>query len=109
MDTPIRQILLHIIPPNAGYGPPVMGLHLYTWAAIVFGCLIASSAVGLCGLQEKASPLPRVLTNGLTGLCVSLGIIIALATFVMGGFTFLLPDDPERYELLRQLGIGGPR
>jgi disulfide bond formation protein DsbB len=27
----IRQILLHIVPPDPGYGDPVLGLHLYTW------------------------------------------------------------------------------
>ena len=26
----IRQILLHIVPPDPGYGDPVLGLHLYT-------------------------------------------------------------------------------
>jgi hypothetical protein len=32
----IRQILLHIVPPDPGYGDPVLGLHLYTWALLVF-------------------------------------------------------------------------
>ena len=36
----IRQILLHIVPPDPGYGPPILGVHLYSWA-LVFACLIA--------------------------------------------------------------------
>lgn len=31
--------------------------------------------------------------------------VIAFATFAMEGFHFLLPDNPDRYELLRQLRI----
>ena len=36
----IRQILLHIAPGDAGYGSPVLGLHLYTWALLVFVALL---------------------------------------------------------------------
>jgi disulfide bond formation protein DsbB len=35
----IRQILLHIMPGDAGYGDPVLGLHLYSWALVVFVCI----------------------------------------------------------------------
>ena len=31
-----RQILLHINTPGSGYGSPVFGMHLYTWALIAF-------------------------------------------------------------------------
>src|SRR5262249_54078249 len=30
-----RQVLLHIVPPDPGFGEPVFGLHLYTWSLIV--------------------------------------------------------------------------
>ena len=36
----IRQILLHIDPSDSGYGSPVLGMHLYTWAFIVFAVVI---------------------------------------------------------------------
>ena len=32
-----RQVLLHILPGDPGFGSPVLGLHLYTWCFIVFG------------------------------------------------------------------------
>jgi disulfide bond formation protein DsbB len=37
-----RQILLHIVPGTgtSGYGSAVLGLHLYTWAFIVFAVVI---------------------------------------------------------------------
>lgn len=31
-----RQVLLHILPENSGFGEPFLGLHLYTWAALAF-------------------------------------------------------------------------
>jgi disulfide bond formation protein DsbB len=31
-----RQDLLHILPGDAGYGPPFFGLHLYSWAFLSF-------------------------------------------------------------------------
>ena len=45
----IRQILLHILPGDPGYGEAVLGLHLYTWAlitfvvVIVFACVVAAT------------------------------------------------------------------
>ena len=96
----IRQILLHIVPPDPGYGPPVLGLHLYSWALLVFVCLIASSAIGLLGLQDWPEVPPRGPIYALCGLTVGIGVTVAVATFVMQGFHVELPGDPERYELL---------
>jgi disulfide bond formation protein DsbB len=96
-----RQILLHIVPPDPGYGPPVLGLHLYSWALLVFACLIASSALGLFGLHDHPTAPSKVSVNLLCGLAVLIGMTIAVATFLMQGFNFLLPGDPARYELLR--------
>src|SRR5688572_2357784 len=31
-----RQVLLHILPGDPGFGNPVLGLHLYTWCLIAF-------------------------------------------------------------------------
>jgi len=102
----IRQILLHIVPPDPGYGPPVLGLHLYTWALIVFACLILGCGVGLLGVGDDTRPLPKFVRVGVGGLFAVIVVVIAVATFVMQGFTPLLPDDPAQYELLRQLGFG---
>jgi disulfide bond formation protein DsbB len=100
----IRQILLHIVPPDPGYGPPVLGLHLYSWALLVFGCLIASSAIGLLGLQDRPGVPARAPTYIFCGLAVTIGMTVAVATFVMQGFNVELPGDPTRYELLHTFG-----
>ncbi|MDP5210481.1 disulfide bond formation protein B [Microbulbifer sp. 2205BS26-8] len=42
-----RQVLLHILPGNPGFGSPFLGLHLYTWAAIAFFALLAYSGTAL--------------------------------------------------------------
>lgn len=101
-----RQVLLHIVPPDAGYGPPVMGLHLYTWALIVFLCLILSSAVGLLGVSEEATPLPRMATNGICGLILLIATVIAVATFAMQGVHEFLPESPKQYLLFHSDGAG---
>lgn len=52
----IRQILLHIEPGDPGYGPAVLGLHLYTWAFITFVIAIVGCAAMLlwdAPLREK--------------------------------------------------------
>jgi disulfide bond formation protein DsbB len=42
----IRQILLHIYTPgDPGYGPAVLGWHLYTWALVTFIVGIAGCAI----------------------------------------------------------------
>lgn len=46
----VRQILLHICPvpgEPAGYGDPIMGLHLYSWGFIVFVISIVGSVIFL--------------------------------------------------------------
>jgi disulfide bond formation protein DsbB len=101
----IRQILLHIVPPDSGYGPPVLGLHLYTWALAVFCGLILSSVLGLLGLSEKARAFPRMVTNGIGALVIVIGAVIAVATFAMQGFNIFLPADPQSYELFRQVAL----
>ena len=40
-----RQVLLHIVPGDRGYGPPLMGLHLYTWAFAIFAVILLGVAL----------------------------------------------------------------
>lgn len=101
----IRQVLLHIVPPDAGYGPPVLGMHHYSWALVVFVCLILGSAIGLLGVFPESRPLPRVFRHGLAGFIMGLAAVVAVVTFAMQGFAFLLPDDPLTYHLFHQLHL----
>lgn len=52
----VRQILLHIVPipgEPTGYGSAVLGMHLYSWAAVVFLTAIAGTGVFLCLFREE--------------------------------------------------------
>ena len=99
-----RQILLHIAPGDIGYGSAVMGLHLYTWALIVFLAVIAVSASQLFMLPEKpeqAGP-DRFATFSLWALAVLIAAN-AIAVFALEGFHWVLPDDPAAYQLFHDL------
>jgi len=103
--TSMRQVLLHITAGDPGYGPPVMGMHLYSWAFVVFACLMFGSALGLLGLQENPLSLPRWFTTSLNLLVLAIATIIVLSTIVMEGWHWVLPDNPVHYELLREIGL----
>lgn len=103
----VRQVLLHIAPGDAGYGDPVMGLHLYSWALVVFVCLVGSSAI--CLLFNKwfleGQARPGWWSHAALGLMAFLILANTVNILLEQGFQFLLPDDPPRYQLLHDLGI----
>ncbi len=98
-----RQMLLHIRPPDPGYGEPVLGLHLYTWAFITFVIVILFCGVSLIFAREL---LPTGIRFGVLSH-VALGLFLAIiaanlvAVFFEEGFHWFLPDDPSRYEIFR--------
>jgi hypothetical protein len=96
-------VLLHIVPPDPGYGEPVMGLHLYTWALITFVVVIV-----FCGISMIFADalVPRGVQFGLVSkLTLGLFLLIVAAelvtTFFLEGFNWFLPDDPSGYELFQ--------
>ena len=98
----IRQILLHIVPPDPGYGDPVLGLHLYTWALLVFVAEIIAAGVNLVFAREL-EPRGEVEFGWFSKLVLWLfGAIIvanAVAVFAEEGLNWTLPDDPDSYRL----------
>jgi disulfide bond formation protein DsbB len=103
----IRQDLLHIMPDDPGYGDPVMGLHLYTWALVVFVCLIGSSAICLLfsGWFLEGRARPGWWSRAVLGLLAFFILANTVNIVLEQGFRFLLPDDPPRYQLLQDLGL----
>lgn len=103
----VRQDLLHIMPGDPGYGDPVMGLHLYTWALVVFVCLIGSSAISLLfsGWFLEGRARPGWWSKAVLGLLAFLILANTVNILLEQGFHFLLPDDPPRYQLLHDLGL----
>lgn len=103
-----RQILIHIVPPDPGYGDPVMGLHLYTWALVVFIVVLIDSGLNLMFAREllPGSPLtfnwPSKAVVGLMGAVI---LANTISIICQEGVHWLLPDDPQRYELFYDLGL----
>ncbi|MDG1957846.1 MAG: disulfide bond formation protein B [Candidatus Binatia bacterium] len=98
-----RQILLHILPGDPGYGVPVFGMQLYTWALVVFLItLLLGSAMLLPASQFREPPRPRPLSS-LHKLAFFLVLVIAagnaLATFAECG-PGICPANPASYRLL---------
>lgn len=102
-----RQILLHIVPPDPGFGDPVMGLHLYSWGAVVFLVVLATS--GLCLVFSHALLPSRDRFNPVSAIVLSILAALILgnvvAVFFEEGFHWVLPDDPTRYQLFEDLGL----
>ena len=102
-----RQVLLHVNDPaGGGYGGTVLGLHLYTWALVVFVCWLIGAAVLLMipggfdapgaprapGAHWEGSRVARWVSYGAFGLC-ALNAILAFSQCGLGQ----CPDNPTGY------------
>ncbi|MCF2527853.1 disulfide bond formation protein B [Yinghuangia soli] len=96
-----RQILLHIVPPDPGYGGTVFGLHLYTWALITFVLAIVAAGVMLvfCRETEPLDSDYTPISAAVMWLFLAIIAANAVAVFLLEGFNWVLPDDPDRYEI----------
>jgi disulfide bond formation protein DsbB len=100
-----RQILLHIMPGDPGYGSALIGFHYYTWAFIGFAAAIVLIAVMLLfdGQFEgdEALPIePGAFARAAAWLVIGLTALNVVATLLECGFA-ACPDNPVVYELLR--------
>ena len=102
----MRQILLHIMPGDPGYGSALLGYHYYTWAFIGFAVAIA--LIGLVLLLDgqfatDGAALPSAiatLASIAAWLVIALTAINVLTTLMECGFA-ACPDNPVEYELFR--------
>lgn len=103
-----RQILLHIVPPDPGFGSAILGFHLYTWGLLVFLAEILAVAINLA-IAPRTMDTVNITDRRLTWfvlLCFVLAVfVMGTATFIEEGFHWILPDDPVRNQLLIDLGI----
>ncbi|MBT2457206.1 disulfide bond formation protein B [Streptomyces sp. ISL-86] len=108
-----RQMMLHILPGDKGYGSEVFGLHLYVWAWILFQASAVAIGIVLAFAHSTADraiptsgPGPYRTLGTLTLWFLGLVIAVnAVAVFFEEGLHSFLPDDPSRYELLYDVGI----
>ena len=101
-----RQILLHIATPgDQGFGPAVLGFHLYTWADITFVAAIGLIAVIMLfdrplmgedkGLMRAATPsFQRLIAFAVVAWVAMYAVIIAIAVIPECGIG-MCPDNPE--------------
>lgn len=100
----IRQILLHIMPGDPGYGTAIFGLHLYTWALVSFIVVLVFAGV-LLTFGTEFLPIAPVSQAARTVAWVVIWIFVAtiaanlVAVFFLEGFNWFLPDNPTEYML----------
>jgi disulfide bond formation protein DsbB len=102
-----RQVLLHIMPGDPGYGSALLGYHYYTWALIGFCLAIVAIAVVLLFDRQFNidDTTPSMEAGALAKIAIWLVIALTaanvLSTLVECGFQ-ACPDNPVEYELLRR-------
>ena len=104
-----RQVLLHIMPGDAGYGTPLFGYHYYTLALIGFAAAIVLLATILLFDRqfEEDGGAPQVAPGAFATAAVWLVICLAalnvVSTLLECGFG-ACADNPVVYELLKHAG-----
>lgn len=103
--TSLRQVLLHVVPGTGAYGGAVFGLHLYSWAFLLFMLIVLGSAVMLLFDRQFA---PDERAGGRLSTLATLAFALALLLALGNGISTLLecgvglcPDDPVSYQLLK--------
>jgi len=101
-----RQILLHINTDGGGYGSPVYGMHLYTWALIVF--IVSIVLIGLMLFSDRQyEDYDDFKTSKSVGwLATLVFFLVVLITTANVATTYLecglqqCPDNPTSYIML---------
>ncbi len=99
----IRQVMLHIIPGDLGYGLVFLGIHLYTWNVVLSFMMIVSVAIAY--LFDAI--MPTILHNMICmyrikiwKIFLIIAVILCLtnliSTYLECGFT-MCPSDPTSY------------
>ena len=96
MTVSLRQILLHILPGDKGFGTTFLELHFYTWAFVGYIGLIAGLAI-LLMLPNRDVRSRSLLANTLVILFIILVFANLASTLLQCGLG-PCADDPVKYE-----------
>lgn len=100
-----RQILLHIMPGDAGYGSPMLGYHYYTWALLGFvAAVVLLSIILLFDKQfdsARAESPVSAFARAAVWLVIGLTALNVISTLLECGFG-ACADNPVVYELLKR-------
>ena len=102
-----RQVLLHIMPGDPGYGSALLGFHYYTWALIGFCvAIVAIAAILMFDSQFKPDDTTPPAKAGAFAraaiwLVIALTAANVVSTLIECGFG-ACPDNPVDYELLKR-------
>jgi disulfide bond formation protein DsbB len=103
----MRQMLLHIMPGDPGYGSALLGYHYYTWAFIGFAVAIALLATTLLFERQFAANAAAEPVEIARFARIAVWLVIALtalniiSTLLECGFG-ACPDNPITYQLLKR-------
>jgi hypothetical protein len=103
-----RQILLHIMPGDTGYGSPLLGYHYYSWALIGFSAaIILLAAILMFDRQfdrDDAMPAaPGAFAIAAVWLVIGLTALNVISSLLKCGFG-ACAENPVVYELLKRGG-----
>jgi disulfide bond formation protein DsbB len=101
----MRQILLHIMPGDPGYGSALLGYRYYSWAFIGFAVAIILIAAMLLfdrQFQDDAKPVQVGASAYIAvWLVIALTTLNVISTLLECGFA-ACPDNPVEYELFKR-------
>ena len=98
----LRQVLLHITANDPGYGSTFLGLHFYTWSAIIsFLFILLMSAMSVVHFVISklniSFTLPSYVPTTIKVSYISIILINIIFTFSECGIG-MCPDNPTTYE-----------
>jgi len=96
MMVSLRQVLLHVLPGDKGYGATFLELHFYTWAFIAFVGLLACQAI-LLMLPNREIRSRTWFANALVILFFLLVLANVVSTLLECGIGPCV-DDPIKYD-----------
>jgi disulfide bond formation protein DsbB len=96
MAVSLRQVLLHILPGDKGFGATFLELHFYTWAFVGYMGLLAGQAI-LLMLPNRDVRSRSLFVNALVIIFILLVFANLLSTLLECGIG-PCADDPTRYE-----------